>query len=264
MDYITNSGIVLGIIAIIIFLFRNYIIQYITKSVAHYYDKEIEKFRAVIQERQNEQKQFHELLMHTITHENKELKQRKIFAIDNLWKSFLAYKTLSMGVKFLSTLNMENILARAEDPKIQQFIRMFPQCTLDSLKKIAGDNKDAVAEESRPWLTHKSWSLYLTYTMIIFYAIHQFENVKAGGGMNDLFDEKKLLQLMQSALPHLSIKEINNVVLGDFHDLIELELLTELKSMIENNEDSKAINRAKTIYTIASDMKKSINLNPIA
>lgn len=263
MDYIMNSGIVLVIITVIIFLSKNYIIQYITRSVAHRYDKEIEKFRAVIQEKENEQKQFHELLMYTITHENKELKQRKIFAIDNLWKSFLAYKTLSIGVKFLSRLNIENILAQAADPKIQQFIRMFPQCSLDSLKKIAGDIKDVVSEESRPWLTHKAWSLYLTYTMIIFYAIYQFENVKAGGGINDLFDEKKLLQLMQAALPNLAIKEINNAVLGYLHDLIELELLNELKSMVENNEDSKAINRAKTIYTIASDMKKTFNLNPI-
>jgi len=68
-----------------------------------------------------------------------------------------------------------------------------------------------------------------------FYAIFQFENIKAAGGVKELFDEKKLLILMQNSLPNLNITEINNGVLGYFHDLIELELIAELKNMMECN-----------------------------
>jgi len=74
MSYITNSGIVLAIIAFIFFIFKNYIIQYITKSVAHHYDKKFENCKSIIQARQTEQKQFQDLLMHTVTHENLELR----------------------------------------------------------------------------------------------------------------------------------------------------------------------------------------------
>jgi len=117
MSYIVSTCISLGVMSVIIFLAKNYIVQYITKSVGHHYDKEIEKFKALINERQTEQKKFHDLLMYAVMHENKELMNCKILAIDNLWKSFLSYKALNVVVKFLSTLNVDEILKRATDPK---------------------------------------------------------------------------------------------------------------------------------------------------
>lgn len=260
MEYIANSSLTIVLLGIVLFLARNYINRYIAGFVNKEFQKELETFKAELKQKQIEQEHFHNLLMQSISRENKELKHRKMLAIDHLWKSFLAYKTFSASVKSLSTMNVEEFKKRSHDPKIQAALKIIPGCDIESIKRIADDRKEQVAEESRPWLTYKAWSLYTVYIMLIYYVVFQVENIKSGGDLESIFDKNKLLLLIQNALPELNVTQINNAQLGYIHDSVELELLKELKNMIEDNEDLQAIERATSIYKIKSEIEKNLAL----
>lgn len=260
MDYITNSGITIVVLSAVLYLARYYIAGYIAGFVNKEFQKDLETFKAEIKQKQIEQEHFHNLLMQSISRENKELKHRKMLAIDHLWKSFLAYKVFSTSVKSLSTMNVEEFKKRSDDPKIQALLKIIPGCDVESIKRIADDRKEQVAEESRPWLTYKAWSLYTVYIMLIYYVAFQVENIKSRGELENIFDKDKLLLLIQNALPELNVTQINNAQLGYIHDLVEFELLKELKNMIEDNEDSQAIERATSIYKIKAALEKDLAL----
>lgn len=260
---IFGSGITLAVLLVLLWLSKNFVTQYLNNYIGHEFTKRTTVFKAVIQEKQQEQQNFHELLIKTIFEENKEVRARKIAAADSLWQSLLAMKKFSIVVKFLGTLNFEEIQKRATDPKIQKFLNSFPQCSFAELHKKSDATKDTPPEVSRLWVTHRAWSLYLAYNTIIYYAIYQFENAKIGGNLGKVFDESKMLEVLQNALPEITITQIFPALLGQMHDLIEFSLLTELKASLESKEDSAAIARAQAISIIATEVKNEIKLTDI-
>jgi len=255
LSFLYGSGLTVALFGIVIFISKNFI--------KHQFDKQIEAFKSELQAKHQEQQHFHELLIQSISQENKELNLRKLDAIDHLWKSILSMKKFSMAVKFLGTLNFNEIKKRASDPKIQKFLNMFPQCTFAELLKETESTKEHPPELARPWITHRAWSLYLAYIMVIYYAVSQFESAKAGGSLDGVFDENKLLEIIQKALPDANITKLCPSLLKQLNDLLELALIIELKTSIESKEDSIAIERAKTIFTLSSDIKSQIKLNDI-
>jgi len=259
-----NSSITISFIAIIYWISKSFILEYLSNSVSHQFNKKIETFKDELQERRQEQQHFHELLLHTVSQENKELQSRKIMAADHLWKCVLAMKKFSIAVKFLGTLNFEEIKKRSADQKIQNFLRSFPKCSYAELLKEAESTTEQTAELARPWITHKAWALYLAYSMVIYYAVTEFESAKLGGELDSLFDEKKLLEIIQNALPDLKIEKIFPSLLYKLHDLLELTLLIELKNTIENKEDLAAIERTKKIFEVASEIKTEFKLKNIS
>jgi hypothetical protein len=262
LSSILGSGITTAIFIIIFWVLKNFILQYLTKSISHEFNKKMEIFKSELQERRQDQQHFHELLLKTIMQENKELQSRKIIAADHLWNALLAMKKFSIAVKYLGTLNFNEIEKQSNNPKIQKFLNSVPKCTFAELLEVKTINGQP-AEFARPWVTHKAWSLYLAYCMIINYAITQFESAKLGGEFHGLFDEKKLLEIIQNALPDVKIDRIFAPLLSQILDLLELTLITELKVAIESKEDAIAIQRTKKIFELVSDIQIDLKLNTI-
>ena len=97
----------------------------------------------------------------------------------------------------------------------------------------------------------------MAYTTIIYYTVCQFESAKMGGGLDKTFDEKKMIEVLQNALPKITITQIVPALLGQMHDLIEFELLVELKNMMEAKEDATAIARAKVVSDAVAELKQN-------
>ena len=109
--------------------------KYINNYVDHEFNKRIEAYKAELQTKHQEQQHFHEILKQALSDDNKELKARKIAAADSLWKFLISMKKFSFAVKFMGTLNFDEIKKRANDPKIQIFLNAFQNCSFVELTK---------------------------------------------------------------------------------------------------------------------------------
>jgi len=260
LEAILGSSITIVMLAVISFISRKFIAQYVINFVEYKFKKDIENFKSELEEKRQEQQHFHEMLLQTISQENKELQSRKISAADHLWRALLSMKKFSVAAQCLGTWDFAEIKKRAADPKIQTFLNRFSQCTFTSLLAEAENTKNQPAELARPWVTHKAWSLYLAYSMIIYYAVTQFESAKIGGELDGVFKKGKLLEVINNALPESKIDEIHHALLSPILDSLEFALIVDLKNFVQFKEDAVAIGRAKTIFEITSDIKNTIKI----
>src|ERR1700676_2232360 len=105
-EFIYDYRLTFVILLTAIFLIaKKFFIQLAVSFANHIFNKQIESFKSELQEKRQEQQHFYNLIMHTLSQENREILSRKAKAIDDIWQSLLSMKKFSTAVKFLGTLN---------------------------------------------------------------------------------------------------------------------------------------------------------------
>lgn len=194
--------------------------------------------------------------------------KRGLEAIEKLWAAAVHLHQFKPATKMTQSLNMKRAIdgaaqKNAEGEAMQRFAEEIWKMTgLDKLRSI----EQSVATE-RPFLPPLAWALYSAYSRVLCYAPAQLATIRTGVGSKMLADPAPMLDMVKSALPHMTafIDEHGDSGLPFLIDDLEEALLKSLREALHNpgaDEDSVAqaakILKASEKYAIATERTPEI------
>ena len=173
--------------------------------------------------------------------------QKTLEAIDNFTEAFYQMYKLNSCVSNTSTINMQELLNRADEPLIQIYVKSLIKFV--DIKYLTED----IAWSSRPYLHESIWIKYQAYRAIILHSFSSLKSIADGNKKNFLqYDSLKTIAI--SALPYkkdeiLLIKEFSKewlVILAD----LEISILADIKEQIVGNAaDINKVEEAKKMMS---------------
>jgi len=239
-----------------IFLTRNYLLAWISRSVQYRFDLKIEGIRAEI--RQSEERLKSDLrdkeaeisalrnaVLSGSANRQTLLDKRRFEAVERVWTAVNDMAQLKAVANMMSALNFKALAKRTTDPKIQQFLGI-----IDTAAPQAAQFKN-VARDERPFLPEIAWAYFSAYTTILLGSYMRLQILKTG-----IEDPERMLtneataKILKAALPHHStfIDENEPEVYYYLLDEVENSLLSELKKILDGkNADQETLAKARQI-----------------
>jgi hypothetical protein len=239
-----------------IFVSRNWLVAWISNSVQHRFNVQIEELRAEL--RKNEERFKSDLrdkeaeistlrnnVLSGSAGRQALLDKRRFEAVEKIWANVNDLGRLKSFAGWMAVLNYKAIAREARDPKMQQLLEIMGSAAPDirQLKNVSRDE--------RPFLPELAWAYFTAYSTIL-YGIHARFMILRTGMENPekLLSKEGMQKILKAALPHQS-KFIDENEPEQYHYLLEeIEscLLAELRKILEGKEaDQAAAVRAKEI-----------------
>ena len=125
---------------------------------------------------------------------------RRVQAIENLWKATIRLDAFRFSATMLTVLNLPAIEKRiSSEPKLQKLTAAMSGGDLkDKIKDIGG-------EEERLFLPTETWKLFDTYKLLLLVCYMRLSAVSLGMEDTDkMFDLDSMLKKMKEVMPHFS------------------------------------------------------------
>lgn len=256
---LSSSG-TIALSGLILFLFKNLIINRLTKGVQHEYDQKLENLKYELRKQENEISDVRKAAISNAMISQNSIDQKRLQALENLWDGFIDIKKNIMAPNILATIKAEEIAKDIKNPKIKDFIEAITKTiNLDDPKKIFHDSSIKV-QKSRPWIGRKIWAIYTAYSSLISYSVLVLISLKT---LNEdplkLLDRAKTVDTVKKALPDLNIDwdNLNDAIIPHLLELLETVLLNEIDLVISGEaSDLEANKRAVKI----SQQLESLNI----
>lgn len=255
--------------AALLWIGRKWLITRLTESIKHDYDKNLELLKSQL--RQNEEalnfalktktleiEALRNMALSNIMNSQTALNERRITAIEMLWKAVTDLAKLKVSVQVMKSINVEEVEKQSnrKDKNVQAF--------LDTVGKIAGDiNIQDLpknnAQDARLFVSPYAWSLYSAYSAIVYRAYLQLDLLKRGLETKFLNDEH-VLKLVELVLPHQKTNISKYGADASYYLIDEIEelLLKELQNISRGDVyDSENVERANKILEQVNKMRES-------
>jgi len=243
-------------VPVAIFVARNWLVAWISNSVQHRFNVEIEELRAEL--RKNEESFKSDLrdkeaeistlrtnILSGSAGRQALLDKRRFEAVEKVWANVNDLTQLKIFASWMAVLNYKAIAREVRDPRMQQVLQI-----IGSVAPDIGQIKN-VARDERPFLPELAWAYFTAYR-IILYGVHgRFMILRSGTEKpEEMLSKEGMQKILKAALPHQS-KFIDANEPEQYHDLleeIESYLLVELRKTLDGKEaDQAAAVRAKEI-----------------
>jgi hypothetical protein len=235
-----------ALLSLIIWLSRNLIITRLTNSVRHEYDEKLESIKAEL--RKNEQEFKAELkiketqidalrsgALSGLSNRQNAIFVKQVEAIENVWDSFNSLGQAKLVSNQMAVIKFEFAAkAAATDPKVRELFSIIGKIDLEKIETKK-------AQMARPFISPLSWAYFSAYQAIVTHAVAKVQMLKLGLDQVDIIDNKNVLKLVKTALPHqiLYIDKYGVEALHHLLDELEEKLLMSFQSMLKGEELSE-------------------------
>ncbi|CAI1132899.1 hypothetical protein J8631_24775 [Serratia fonticola] len=114
-----------GIIAFVVYLTRETLMRFFTRSVEHQFEKKLESFKADIRDSEKELEQIRSFLVSARRDRDQALQAKRFEAAESMMHARKALAEFSMLVEYMKNLKTDAILKSGDDPKIIEFINII-------------------------------------------------------------------------------------------------------------------------------------------
>lgn len=244
-----------SLLVIVLWLSRNLVFERLKGSVRHEYEEKIENvrtelrksegaFRSKLKEKESQIDALRNGALSGIVSRQDKLYQRKILAVEQLWKAVVSLAPAKNISTWVATIKFD--VAAKEAAKNPQLREMFS--VLDGfidLKKINVQEADF----SRPFLSPLVWALFSAYRSIVLNAVFKMQSLKSGID-KDFTNVEGVTNVVKAALPEYE-SYIEEHGINAFHyllDILESKIISELENMLSGEAaDKESIERASRI-----------------
>lgn len=251
-----------------VYLARNLITTRLTKSVQNEFDTKLaglnsqlrtaeESFKADLKRKEVEILALQGGAIQSRLSRQAAIEKRRLEAVDQLWSAVYDLSFAKALAAQASVLKWEAISKEvARNPKAKDLFSMW---------KIDQDKYEGAghsAQKARPFLTPVAWAYFAAYQAILLHAVAFIKMLQIGVDAHAFMDNKNLVKLIKTALPHSSqyIDDHGPSAAYYLLDQLETSLLDELKRILDGGAaDMAEVARAKQILIEASRVNHDVS-----
>lgn len=261
-----SSAATTGLLAVLAWLCREWIVTRLTSAVQHGYDAKLEAMRSEL--RRSEEVFRLDLsskeaaivalrssAMTALTSRRAAFDKRQLEAIDQLWDGV---NRLAKGEGACMMIGLLKYDACAQEAAKSQKFRDF-------LKSLPGDMsmlEIGEAMKARPHISEMAWALFSAYMSVIGVHLTKLQILRTGlESPPDLVDSERVVQLVKVALPHRTdyLSKYGDSSLHLLLSELRESLLTEIRRMIDGKEtDEATVQRAAAITKAAEALRANL------
>lgn len=185
---VISSGLVLSLA---VYLMRNTLARFFSRSVEHHFEKKFESFKADIRDKEKELERISAFLLSA---------RRERDAAEIVVRSRQILSSLTLVAEYLKGLNINEIMRKGDDPKITQFIEAL-LAPLNVDEKIQAYN---ALDRTLPklYLSERTLKIFEAYESIILYAVMTMKMLGLPlRNKADIFKEGNLSKLIIELVP---------------------------------------------------------------
>jgi hypothetical protein len=221
----------------VVWLARSFLITRLTNSVKNEFDSKLEVLRSELKAKETQIEALRSGAMSGLLTRQGALYQRKLLAIDQIWRCFKEIEKSKYLSVTLSTLNFEELAKQsAKNPKFSELINIIGGNI--ELKDIDMSG----SKLAQPFLTPLAWAYFSAYSSIIMQAVAVMQILKIGvDNVARYLNFEHTNNLLKTVLPHQK-KYIEKYGMSCHHyllDEIEELLLLELRNIQDGRVDDK-------------------------
>ena len=248
-----------------IFLARNWLLAWISNSVQHRFNVEIEQLRAEL--RKNEERFKSDLrnkedeistLRNSVLSGSASrqalLDKRRFEAVEKVWTNVNDLSPLKAFAAQMSVLKYKAIAKETHDPRMQQVLATIGSAAPDI------EQLKSVARDERPFLPELAWAYFTAYRTVLYGVYGRFMILRTGLENPEQYLSKEGIQkILKTALPYRSefIDEKEPEQYYVLLDEIENYLLMELRKILEGKDvDQASATRAREIMDAVNGVEK--------
>lgn len=120
--WLLNPLLTNGVLGVTVYLLRDLIAKFFSKSVEHRFEKQMEMFKAEIRDNEKELDHIRSFLTSTRRERDSALQAKRFEAAEVLLRAHHSLSQLSMLVQYMKILDGAQILKSADDPQVTEFI----------------------------------------------------------------------------------------------------------------------------------------------
>lgn len=194
---VISSGLVLSLA---VYLMRNTLARFFSRSVEHHFEKKFESFKADIRDKEKELERISAFLLSARRERDAALQSKRLEAAEIVVRSRQILSNLTLVAEYLKGLNINEIMRKGDDPKITQFIEAL-LAPLNVDEKIQAYN---ALDRTLPklYLSERTLKIFEAYESIILYAVMTMKMLGLPlRNKADIFKEGNLSKLIIELVP---------------------------------------------------------------
>jgi hypothetical protein len=252
-----------ALFAAALWLGRNLITTRLARSAQHEFDRKIESvrselrkneetFRAELNARALEIQALRSGALTNISTRQAAINQKRLEAIDQLWKSATSLAPTKLLAGYLAVFNVD---AMTEAVQRQERAGELLDMMSSGFDPKSLDHASAI--KARPFISPMAWAIYSAMQAVAGHTMIRWHAMKSGFKSKGMMDEDKVKELIKAALPYLSdyLDQHGAVVFHYTMEALEDQLLAEMRRMISGAEDDKSnVERAAEILKHSSEL----------
>lgn len=232
-------------LAVVLWLARNMVKEWVTKSVQTRFDKSLEQLKSDLRTKEDEISSLRGVVLSGLTDRQVGLNKRRIEAVDQLWGSANKLTPGGYATTWTSILNLEEIRDRClRNEEFRAYIKA--QLGSYDINKIT----DPDDKQARPYVSDMAWAVYRAYQATIVWAVAKVVAARDGADLDSLGNADTVNNLIKAVLPHHAEFLDRHGEKGHYAILDELEdrLLHELRLVLEGKDlDQYAVEQGSRI-----------------
>ena len=209
-------------------------------KIQHDYDKKLSELENKFK---FEEKMIEDLRRNAILGAEKRqgiLSTRKFNACDELWEKIENVASLkALSIYLMGIKEDQFIKSDYNNSNNSLFIESFGKISgFELQKKTITTNKLSL---QRPYLSERSWALYLAHSSVSTIVISKYESLKSGTDMRNFINYNGILNLIKKVEPSnfSTYTEINSSNIHIILDILENKILNEIKKIHSGSEEDK-------------------------
>ena len=256
-----------AILAVVAFVFRNYIQSKITAGVQHTFNIRLETLRSEFQKTEETFKSelrlkelqisaLRETALSGFSSRRAALDKRRLEAVERVWATVVSMTPYKLASNIMSQINYDAAAKEVpKNPNVRKAFEMFGK-SVDPSKIAFGG-----AEAERPFISPKAWALFSAYKSILSFAALQMKTLEFGVDGTGLLKGEPINALIKAALPYYT-DYVEQYGAAGYHFLLddfEQKLLEELRKMLDGVEsDTADLAKAAEILRAADKVQAEV------
>lgn len=264
LDWVLSTFSSTVLISALAWLFRSVIETRLRASVQHEFNEKLETlradlrkseeaFKADLRAKESQIEAVRSGALSGLISRQAGLDKRRLEAIEQLWDAMEKLAPLKMPASIMASVKYEESLKLAAvDQNHRKFFETIANtCPPEKLQKTD-------AHRCRPFVSDLAWALFSAYQAILFDAVFKLQILK-NGLRGDLLKADHVTAATKAALPAYTDYIDKYRDAGCYHllDILEAELLKELRRIITGEESDKAsVKQATKIMQAVAKMEE--------
>jgi len=251
------------LLIVFLWLARNIIKTRLINSVRHEYDKKLTALKADLTNKQDLLKadlRSKELQLESlkstalsgISHRQSALFEKQVQAIEVLWSQVIDLLPVKSAAQNLAIIKFDSAVKLASENTEAR--EMF---------EVIGSNVDLTSVDTkethkvRPFISPIAWAYFSAYTAILGHTAIKFHMLKKGLDLPEIVDNKNLVKVIVTALPHQKdyVAKVNPEAFYHLLDELESLMLFAFNNTLKGEqEDKAALKQAAELITASEEL----------
>ena len=251
------SAIAVGIVSLLVAIFRKSILTAIKARIELDFNLELESFKAGIQKENSEslllfqnrlekQETFLTYARSSVAESQRKVMERRLDALQELWNSLLSLnEDIPRVVKYFDHLTADEYERARDRARGQELLSEFSFAHLEELSakhgQISGGADKTASEinydveKVRPLVGEYLWGLFSDYRLVVFRLLFLLHVLREGNGRGIWYEDSYAREVLSRILNAKEIEELDSVRLRKFQrfqELVDSKILLGIRKIV--------------------------------